>query len=96
MNNDKLKELNDMAAIIKRNEENIESLRDSANLISNENPSRSHVSSVRILPMNAGSYVLETIDLPPAAFPHIVRALENYAEILEAEASITRAKFKQA
>ena len=93
---EKLQELNELAAKIKRDEENIQTLRKTAAIIAGTLTSHVKAQAVKVIPMNANDYPLDTLKLKPAFFPHIIRALENYAEEIDAEASVARAKLKHA
>jgi uncharacterized membrane-anchored protein len=94
MTQEKLQELNDLAAKIKRNEENVAALKKTAMIIAGT--LNNYVKTVKVVPMNANDYALDTLKLSPAFFPHIIRALENYAEEIDTETSIARVKLKHA
>jgi hypothetical protein len=94
MTQEKLQELNDLAAKIKRNEENVAALKKTAMIIAGT--LNNYVKTVKVAPMNANDYPLDTLKLSPAFFPHIIRALENYAEEIDTETAVARVKLKHA
>ena len=96
MTPERLQELNELAAKIKRNNENVAALQRTAMIIAGTLTTHVKSQLVKVVPMNANDYPLETLKLTPAFFPHIIRALENYAEEIDAETSIARAKLKHA
>jgi hypothetical protein len=96
MTPERLQELNELAAKIKRDEENIQTLRYTAAIIAGTSNNHVKPQMVRVVPMTVTDYALATLELKPDFFPHIIRALENYAEEIDTETAVARVKLKHA
>lgn len=96
MTPERLQELNELAEKIKRNNENVAAIQIAVGVIAMKVDSNAKAQKIKVTPLNSRDYALQTLVLPPAFFPHIIRALENYAEEIDAETSVARAKLKHA